>query len=164
LMEAMGLKAKIEWSKDDLQLVTRTSLKPYNAEVHSQSTIEAVLELRNEHRFTAAGVKDIEVEIFKQAFNIIGEGEEAGDKHDVHTKEQADHSLPYVVAVAVLDGEVTPRQYLPERIERDDVQSLLKNVRVHTQAQIGKKAFEVLDTYTQRYPEEMPSKITIKLR
>jgi 2-methylcitrate dehydratase len=33
-----------------------------------------------------------------------GAGEEAGNKYDVRTKEQADHSLPYLVAVALLDG------------------------------------------------------------
>src|SRR5205823_4463978 len=85
-------------------------------------------------------------------------------KYDVHTKEQADHSLPYVVAVALLDGEVTPRQFLPERIAKDDVQALLKKVHVGTQAHIGKKAFEGLDTYTQQYPKQLPGKITIKLR
>ena len=49
----------------------------------------------------------------------------------MHTKEEADHSLPYMVAVALLDGEVTPAQYLPERIVREDVQRLLRQVAVH---------------------------------
>jgi 2-methylcitrate dehydratase len=111
LMKALSDKQKIEWTKDDLNLVTRTSVKRYNAEVHAQSAIEGMLELRNEYHFSAADVEKVEVTIFKQAFNIIGEGEEAGDKHNVQTKEQADHSLPYIMAVAILDGEVTPRQY-----------------------------------------------------
>ncbi|MDQ6695413.1 MAG: MmgE/PrpD family protein [Chloroflexota bacterium] len=163
LMEALGLKAKIEWDKEDMNAVLRTSVKGYNAEVHSQSTIEGVLELKKEHPFAAEDVEKIDIEIFKQAFTIIGEGEEAGDKHDVHSKEQADHSLPYIVAVAILDGEVTPRQYTPERIIREDVQDLLKKVRVGTKANIGKHAFNVLDTYTARYPDEMPCKITVHL-
>lgn len=163
LMKALGLKADIEWTTDDLQAVLRTSTKSYNSEVHSQSTVEGVLELRKEHNISADQVEHVDVLIFKQAFNIIGDGSEAGDKYDVHSKEQADHSLPYIVAVALLDGEVTPRQYTPERIERDDVQQLLKKVKVHTQSQIGNKAFEVLDTYTARYPEEMPARVTIKL-
>ncbi len=40
----------------------------------------------------------------------------------MRTKEQADHSLPYLIAVALLDGQVMPEQYAPERIERKDVQ------------------------------------------
>ena len=43
------------------------------------------------------------------------------------------------------------------------MQNLLKKVRVHTQAQVGHKALQVLDTYTARYPEEMPAKVTIHL-
>src|SRR5205085_7826086 len=35
LMEVMDRKAKIAWSDEDLQAVNRTSIKAYNAEVHS---------------------------------------------------------------------------------------------------------------------------------
>jgi 2-methylcitrate dehydratase PrpD len=41
---------------------------------------------------------------------IIGGGAE-GDKTVVRTKEEADHSLPYIVAVAALDGEVMGPSY-----------------------------------------------------
>jgi hypothetical protein len=68
-------------------------------------------------------VERIGVRIFDVAYNIIG-GREEGDKTQVEIKEQADHSLPYMLAAAILDGEVTPRQYLPERIGRQDVQTL----------------------------------------
>jgi 2-methylcitrate dehydratase len=103
-MEMLGRKEKIKWSKDDLNLVLCTSVKAYNAEVHAQSAIEGLLELRSKHRFRADDVEEVLIETFKQAFNIIGAGDEAGDKHDVHTKEQADHSLPYIAAVAILDA------------------------------------------------------------
>jgi 2-methylcitrate dehydratase len=164
LMQSLGEKQKIEWSPADLNLVTRTSVKSYNAEVHSQSSIEGMLELREKYGFRGEDVDRVDVTVFKQAFNIIGEGEEAGDKHDVRTKEQADHSLPYIMAVAIIDGEVTPRQYEIERIRRGDVQELLKKVHVQTQMHVGRRAFEVLDTYTQKYPEEMPCKIVVRLK
>ena len=34
----------------------------------------------------------------------------------MHDRETADHSMPYVVAAALLDGEVTVRQFTDERI------------------------------------------------
>ena len=40
----------------------------------------------------------------------------------VETKEQADHSLPYLLAVALLDHHVKPAQFTPERIIKPDVQ------------------------------------------
>jgi MmgE/PrpD C-terminal domain len=39
----------------------------------------------------------------------------------IQTKEQADHSLPYLLAVALLDGDVQPAQFKPDRIIKADV-------------------------------------------
>ena len=64
---------------------------------------------------TADVIEHIEVDIFDVAYHIIGGGEE-GSKKEIRTKEEADHSLPYMIAVALLDGEVTPAQYMPQRI------------------------------------------------
>lgn len=72
------------------------------------------------------------------------------NKKAVYTKEQADHSLPYTIAVAALDGQVLPEQYRPERILRDDLQSLLARVTVIP-------SYE----YTQRFPEEHACKVTV---
>ena len=69
------------------------------------------------------------LDTFDAAYHIIGGGEE-GDKTLVRTKEQADHSLPYLVAVMLLDGQVKPEQFRAERIARRDVQNLLRKVVV----------------------------------
>src|SRR5512145_1139169 len=125
-----------------MERVTRTIVKKYNAEIHSQSAIEGVLELKEEHGFIAAQVARIEIEIFDVAYHIIGGGAE-GDKSVVRTKEEADHSLPYIVAVAILDDHVMPEQY--KRIERPDVQSLLRKICARPSAD-----------YSRRFPDEMP--------
>ena len=90
------------------------TVKKYNAEIHSQTAIEAVLTLLRRYQFSSTDIKRVDVEIFDVAHNIIGGGEE-GDKTIVSTKEQADHSLPYMFAVAILDGRVMPEQYEQER-------------------------------------------------
>ncbi len=88
---------------------------------------------------------------FEVAYHIIGGGEE-GDKTVVRTKEQADHSLPYLVAVALLDGQVMPEQFRSERIDRRDVQELLQKVVVRP-----------VDAYSRQFPERMPCRVTITL-
>ncbi|PWN06018.1 MmgE/PrpD family protein [Rhodohalobacter mucosus] len=142
----------IDWQNEDLERVTRTIIKKYNAEIHSQSSIEAMMDLQSEHEFTAREVDKIEIEIFDVAFNIIGGGEE-GDKTIVRKKEEADHSLHYMVSAALLDGEVMPDQYKKERIEGDDIQSLLKKVTVSPRRE-----------YSDRFPDEMPLKLTVRLK
>jgi 2-methylcitrate dehydratase len=48
----------------------------------------------------------------------------------IRTKEQADHSLPGLRAVALLDGDVMLAQFNAERIIKPAVQALLKKVSV----------------------------------
>lgn len=150
-MDSIAGRFSIDWEKEDLERVTRTIIKKYNAEIHSQSAIEGLLELQQEHGFSAAEIQRIHIAIFDVAYHIIGGGEE-GTKTIVQTKEQADHSLPYMVAAALLDGNVLPAQYLPERIQRADVQDLLKKVTVEPE-----------DFLSQRFPEEVPCRLTVLL-
>jgi 2-methylcitrate dehydratase len=81
------------------------------------------------HGFEASDILRVEIETFDVAFNIIGGGDE-GDKTIVHTKEEADHSLQYMVSAAILDGRVMPEQYALERIMREDIQELPRKVTV----------------------------------
>ena len=152
LMEAITGHFELDWSKETLEAVLRTSVKKYNAEFHSQSTLEGILELRAAHHISPEEIKDVKIDIFDVAYHIIGGGEE-GNKQQVHTKEEADHSLPYMIAVALIDGEIFPAQYTPERIAREDVQSLLRKVTIHPD-----------DALSRRFPGEMPCRITIDLK
>jgi 2-methylcitrate dehydratase len=152
LMEAITGHFELDWSKETLEAVRRTSVKKYNAEFHSQSTLEGILELRAAHHVRPEEIEAIKIDIFDVAYHIIGGGEE-GDKRRVRTKEEADHSLPYMVAVALLDGDVSPAQYAPERIVREDVQSLLPRVEIQPDEALSK-----------RFPAEMPCRITITLK
>lgn len=151
-MDAIAGHFQIDWSKEGLDAVTRTILKKYNAEIHSQSALEGTLELKQTYHFRPEDVDRIEIDIFDVAYNIIGGGEE-GEKTTIHTKEEADHSLPYMVAVAILDGQVMPEQYTPARIQSADVQSLLRKVTIHPSPELS-----------QRFPNEMPCNITVWLK
>ena len=134
-MDTIAGPFEIEWEQEDLERVRRTFLKRFNAEIHSQSALEGLLELRAAHRIDPGRVARIELETFQVAYDIIGGGEE-GAKIEIATKEEADHSLPYLLAVALLDGQVLPEQYAPERIVAADVQSLLRRVEVRPAADL----------------------------
>src|SRR5437660_61893 len=152
LMDAISGRFELDWSRENLEAVCKTSVKKYNAEFHSQSTLEGILELRAARHIRAEEIERVTIDIFDVAYHIIGGGEE-GDKQQVRTKEEADHSLPYMVAVALLDGDVSPAQYMPERIVREDVQSLLRRVTIQPDEALSK-----------RFPAEMPCSIQITLK
>ena len=140
---------EIDWEREDLERVRRTIIKKYNAEIHSQATLEAALELRREHNLRPEEIERVEIDTFDVAFHIIGGGEE-GEKKTIRTKEEADHSLPYMTAVALLDGQVLPEQYRQDRIEAGDVQALLRKVVVRERPE-----------YSARFPEAMPCDVRI---
>ncbi|HEX5416408.1 MAG TPA: MmgE/PrpD family protein, partial [Chloroflexota bacterium] len=127
---------QVDWATEPLDAVLRTDLKKYDADVHAQTALEGILELRRNHGFGGDDVDRIEVDTYDVAYNIIGGGTE-GERLNVHTKEQADHSLPYLVAVAILDGQVMPEQSRPERIGRRDVQTLLHKVTVQRDGELS---------------------------
>jgi 2-methylcitrate dehydratase len=58
--------------------------------------------------------------------------------------------LPYIIAVALLDGVVGPAQYAPARIASADVQALLRTVDVRSVPELGR-----------RFPDEMPSRVLL---
>ncbi|MCY1060876.1 MmgE/PrpD family protein [Nannocystis sp. SCPEA4] len=147
--DAIAGPFEIDWSKEGLDRVERTIVKRYDAEVHSQSTLEGVLELKAMHAIDPATIERVTIDTFDVAYHIIGGGEEGG-KTSIGTKEEADHSLPYMVAVALLDGQVLPAQYEPQRIRRGDVQRLLRRIFVRPD-----------EGFSRRFPAEMPCRITI---
>ncbi|MDO4637115.1 MAG: MmgE/PrpD family protein [Lautropia sp.] len=150
--EAIAGKFSIDWSKEDLENVRKSIIKRYNAEIHSQSSIEAALDLQKAKGFRASDIEKLEIDIFDVAFHIIGGGEE-GDKTIIRTKEEADHSLQYMVAVALLDGNVLPAQYEADRIVKADVQDLLKRVVVRPRQE-----------YTDRFPQEVVTTLRFTLK
>jgi 2-methylcitrate dehydratase len=149
--DAIAGRFEIDWEHEDLERVRRTFLKRYNAEIHSQSAIEGLLALREEHGIDAAAVEAVELETFQVAYDIIGGGEEGAKTH-IRSKEEADHSLPYLLAVALLDGRVMPEQYAPERIAAEDVQSLLRRVEVRP-----------ADDLSARFPAEHACRLRVRL-
>ena len=140
---------ELDWTREDLERVLRTIIKKYNAEIHSQAALEGMIEMMREKGFSGGDIDRIRIDIFDVAHLIIGGGVE-GDKTIVRTKEDADHSLHYMAAAAALDGQVMPAQYEPERISRNDIQSLLRKVNV-----VGNPE------YSRRFPDEHCCKITV---
>ncbi len=104
---------------------TLTSIKAFPAQFNAQAAIWAALELRNKLRGTLPDA--IRVASYRQAVTS------SADPHKwrVRDRETADHSIPYLVAVALLDGEVAAPQFTDERIADPAAQELMKRVSVH---------------------------------
>jgi 2-methylcitrate dehydratase len=74
------------------------------------------------------------IESHDASVDIIGSEPE---KWKPKTRETADHSLPYITAIALIDGEITDRQFEPERFKDPEVWKFLENVKVERNAELS---------------------------
>jgi 2-methylcitrate dehydratase len=118
-----------------------TDIKFWPAEYHSQAAIAAALDVRGE--LQPERIDRVVVRTFRVAVEIIG-GEP--EKWTPQTRETADHSMPYLVAAALLDGEITDRQFAPGRIVAEDIRRLMARIEVVEQPEL-----------TAAYPRAIPT-------
>jgi 2-methylcitrate dehydratase len=156
----LHMRLRVDWDHEGYEGVTTSTIKKYDAQIHTQSAIDAMIQLAaaNTPRLDAAAgfdpgtIASIEAEVPQITYDFTGGGQ-YGTETDVRTKEQADHDLRYLLAVALLDGNVMPAQFAEDRITRPDVQSLMTKVSARPNA-----------AYTDQYPQRMPAKITVRLK
>jgi 2-methylcitrate dehydratase len=130
-------------------MITETYVKFWPAEYHSQSAIDAALQLRPEVG-DVRKVASIDIHTFDAAVDIIGKDPE---KWRPQTRETADHSLPYCTAVALADGDVTLAQFDPKRFKDPALLDLVAKVKIHRDAGLS-----------ARYPAGIPNRITVKMQ
>jgi 2-methylcitrate dehydratase len=134
--------------------IMETYLKHFPVEYHAQTAVEAALALRDEILKTegvgALGrIAEIELGSYDVAIEIIGKDPE---KWRPRTRETADHSFPYCVAVALQDGTVSDRSFAPRRLDDPALHSLMQKIRV-----VKEPAFDGV------YPQAMPTRLTLRL-
>src|SRR5208282_1332807 len=129
-------------------MITATYIKFWPAEYHSQSAIDAALQLRPQVS-DVSKVETIDIHTFDAAVDIIGKDPE---KWRPKTRETADHSLPYCTAVALADGEVTERQFAPGRFTDPTLLDLVAKVKIHRDAALS-----------ARYPHGIPNRVSVTL-
>jgi 2-methylcitrate dehydratase len=121
-------------SADDY-MIRQSCIKYYPAEYHAQSAVYVALQLKEK-----MGIKDgneiesILVESHDAAVDIIGSEPE---KWRPDSRETADHSLPYMVAAALVDGELTDRQFEPSRFKDEKLLAVVAKVKVERHKELS---------------------------
>lgn len=127
--------------------ILETSFKAYACGYFTHPSITAVTDVVTDHDIAPEDVEAIDVRTFEHAIQVYASGPEkwATDLN----RETADHSLPYNVSVAVLDGEVTPRQYEPDRLTDERVHDMMAKVTAEEDPE--------LTEYRRRNPRHVPA-------
>ena len=114
--------------------ITQCGMKFFPTEALTHAPISAVLDLVKENDLHPDEVEKIQVRSLARAADILSDP----SKYDPHTKETADHSLPYVIAAALVDRQVTPAQFEMDKIMDPTIRAQLKKVEVVADPEIEK--------------------------
>jgi 2-methylcitrate dehydratase len=114
--------------------IHRVGTKPHPVVVHAQSSIPAGIALAK-----AVGSLDriasIEIATTKRGYQMAGSDPE---KWAPKTADTADHSLPYVAARAMFDGDVTRRSFEPENLREPRILEFMRKIAVKPDASFDK--------------------------
>jgi 2-methylcitrate dehydratase len=114
--------------------ITQCGMKAFPCEALTHAPISAVLDLVKTRDLRPEQVEKIQIRSLARAADILSDP----SKYDPHTKETADHSLPYVIAAALVDRQVTPAQFTPEKILDAKIRAQLRKVEVVADPEIEK--------------------------
>ncbi|MEK6860417.1 MAG: MmgE/PrpD family protein [Nanoarchaeota archaeon] len=123
-------------------------IKKWPAEIHSQSAIQASLELRKNIKISE--ISKINIETHKAGYIIIGSGKE---KWNPKTRETADHSLPYIVGAALMNGKIDMNTYSEKKIKDKKLLALVKKISAKENPRL-----------TKLYPRMAANIVRIKLK
>jgi 2-methylcitrate dehydratase len=121
-------------------------MKSFPIEALSHAPLTAMMKCVKENNLKAEQVAEIKVEVIARAADILGDPH----KYRPDSKETADHSLPYSLAVGLVDGMVTPLQFKEERVLDKSLIPIMDKVKV-----VANSEFESL------FPKFQPSQVTI---
>jgi 2-methylcitrate dehydratase len=120
--------------------IMECSVKRFPLGQYSQTVVEAALELR-EKAGSPDAIAEIRIETVTTAVRLM-----AGDpdKWEPKTRESADHSMPYTVAVALIHGDVEEKHF-GERYLRDaKIRALARRVKVEATAEADRRMPEAM--------------------
>jgi 2-methylcitrate dehydratase len=101
-------------------------MKFFPTEALTHAPISATLDLVTEHDLEPDDIETVTIHSLARAADILADP----SKYDPRTKETADHSLPYVIAAAIADRQVTPVQFTDAKIMDPTIRAQLAKVKV----------------------------------
>jgi 2-methylcitrate dehydratase len=137
LVHCLGPEWRLEVLTDglgDSWRITQCGMKAYPTEALTHTPISAVLDLVKQYDLEPDEVEKVRIRSLARARDILSDP----SKYDPRTKETADHSLPYVIAAALVDRQVTPLQFHRDRIMDPVIRAQLKKVEVEADPEIEK--------------------------
>jgi len=131
--------------------VMKTSIKPHACCRYKQGPIDGILEIMDQNRLNPSDIESVELGILKAGFPIIVQPEES--KYNPKSIVDAQFSMPFGAAVAILHGKAALEEYTRENIGSPEVKQMMERIHCVEDPELDKD-----------YPKKWPASVTISTK
>ena len=125
-------------------------LKSFPCDYEAQCSISPALELHKALNGKLDEIEKVDVETYDNAVYVAAD---TRDKWNPTSRETADHSIPYAVAVALTRGTFWLDDFVEDRIREPKIHALMQKIEVRA-----------TEDFNREWPEAYPFRITVTTR
>jgi len=155
-MEGRNQNTKWTWDVEKLTnnfgdnyKILECGMKAFPTEALTHTHISAVLEVMKRNKINYEDIQEIKITTIARAVDILFDP----NKYNPTSRETADHSLPFCIAAAVIDGKITTETFTEEKLQNSDIRNIITKIKG-----------EASDDFEKLFPEKQPSRATIILK
>ncbi len=128
--------------------VMKTSIKPHACCRYKQGPIDGILKIMRENNIDASAIDIVRLGILKAGFALVAEPAE--QKCNPKSVVDAQFSMPFGAAVAMLYGKATLDEYTPENLRSAQIKAVMDKIICVTDPELEKE-----------FPQKWPAIVTI---
>ena len=131
--------------------VLRTSIKPHACCRYKQGPIDGILKIVRENNLDASEIEKVTLGILKAGFALVAEPE--SQKTNPKSVVDAQFSMPFGAAVAILNAKATLDEYTMENVNSERVKELMDKISCVKDAELEKE-----------FPKKWPASVTLQTK
>lgn len=142
-------KLLIDWGNP--YKIEETSIKPHSCCRYKQGPIDCILKIMNQNSIKSENIERVFISMLKTGFPIVAEPREL--KINPRSVVDAQFSMPFGAAVAILKGRANLNEYVDENLQDNDVKEMMKKIECIEDEEIEKE-----------FPKKWAAKVKIRTK
>jgi len=125
------------------------SMKAFPTEALTHTHLSAILKVVTTNNISYDQIESVTLTTLAQAYDILFDSH----KYRPESRETADHSLPYCIAVALVDHKITTQSFSDEKLKDPRIWEVIDKIKG-----------EPSEEFEKMFPAKQPSKVVVKTK
>jgi len=145
-----------DWAQDKLTgnlgekfKILECSMKAFPTEALTHTHLTATLKVVRENNISYDQIEQVTITTIARACDILFDPH----KYRPESRETADHSLPYCIAAALVDHQITTQSFSEEKMKDERIWQVIDKIKG-----------EASEEFEKMFPAKQPSKVVVKTK